>query len=361
MRIIIHIKILFMFVLFIYSPPESKACQLLKNNLPYTLSQQIDEDKQKFQKTFQEELNKTYEDMQSHHLHSFITGPEELPSWFFNPPSSSQNYVYTIGISDPGMKKPTAIKLAVLRAKGILTMFQDASFRIVRDYYMNEQINKQFEVSQALFKEYGELHSNMNIIKSRFHLLDTHFTKYQEALVIGKYKIDHNNLKDLDTYQSINIYGELYSGNFQVDNGYTHQELYKYNITQRDSINIESKYTYKRKNNTINFQSHFQDSTFTNPYTHYHYLTNDTITQETSQNIITEIKAGLWAAFINNIYQLIDNNIQGKESVIKTTSDVYNQNNEELQRTINRNNIRCNLQNIKITSKGLAVNLNFKN
>ncbi|MEZ5195867.1 MAG: hypothetical protein R2764_05580 [Bacteroidales bacterium] len=64
---------------------------------------QTEKDYLKFKETLHKEINDTGQN--ENQASPTILHPAELPTWISNLPASSPNFIYSLGISDPGMER----------------------------------------------------------------------------------------------------------------------------------------------------------------------------------------------------------------------------------------------------------------
>ena len=91
-----------------------------------------------YRKTFDSEMKK-YKDPELKPMPKFrIISPEEIPPEFLYLPQSDQNRIVSIGISDPGMDKENGYDLALLRAKTLISFFND--LKVILDHVIHFKI-----------------------------------------------------------------------------------------------------------------------------------------------------------------------------------------------------------------------------
>ena len=76
--------------------------------------------------------------------------PDSLPGWFFNPPLSSGDVFYAIGVSDPDMTKDSANMQALERAKGMIAFQVDSKIQYFRDIYNIERVSGRYTETRSI-------------------------------------------------------------------------------------------------------------------------------------------------------------------------------------------------------------------
>ncbi len=227
----------------------------------------------------------------------------DLPEWFFNPPKSSNNYFYTIGISDPGLNKKEALKQAEHRAMFVFAMFHSAGI----SYFSATEANQHQELSRTVVDK--------KIPALYFEIINRTFSNNNEAIVLlkttffilsGKSASDTIHLKAvIDSYvpdektpkmeylcRTANktkkwIINDSYNSEFKIIRGY-------------EKLNIVSKFEYIKKTKSINKTVTITDDYHFNPHSNPDQNNFNSFYPHKIE-YSTTLKRGIWYAFFTSL------------------------------------------------------------
>ncbi len=177
-------------------------------------------DKKKFENVFNEETTSNKNSKRENHsgAYQFIP-PQPVPSWFVNPPVSTGNEVYSIGISDPEMDTTAALEMAILRAEIMANVFRKATTQLLCDFFSNE-VNQS---NQIVFEHFARVNAKLPKLSGTFELINTYRNRFDETLVLLKYippkKVKTNQL------QSIRL--ELYRNEIETSTIGEYESIYE--------------------------------------------------------------------------------------------------------------------------------------
>ncbi len=162
-----------------------------------------EEDRDNFLLLFEDKINQSESSKNKDSLDYFTLIPERLPKWINKIPISSENKVYMLGISDPGMSKEAGFLLASLRLKIAYCLLMETLVTNMRDFYTREKSNQHANTSI----DYTRFVSQAETDFSRIKVINKHITKYDETILLGKIdlsrpKTEKNQRKT--AYKSIN-------------------------------------------------------------------------------------------------------------------------------------------------------------
>jgi len=138
-----------------------------------------------FRKTFDKETNSSPATSSKTNNSNSVSKhqPCALPSWVTNfQVPDQENMLLTLGISDPGLDSANAIKQAVIRAKGLLTLFCTSTIQNITDSYTNE-----YEGIEILgkFTSFSKIEPKGVFAEIDFQIYQQGFTGFGEAIVLA--------------------------------------------------------------------------------------------------------------------------------------------------------------------------------
>ncbi len=283
--------------------------------------------------------------------------PESLPEWFFNWPVSDTANIYALGISDPGMEEDEAIKLATFRAWVLSFILDGVLVENVTDFFTVYQQTGSGSHYETKFEEYSKLYDKKQTFRSPFMVLDTHITRYGEALVWVKSGFNSGAFKcDSSDYEA-----SVFNVGREVSGGYENHGLVELNanIYYPDST-ASFFYRYRNYEDRHGIKSAFNGAEVPTHYENFYYHMNNPARQP-ADNII-RLEYGLWNSYIQNIFKQIVSKGFKYSSYIKKMRDVYRKkSNEDLTRVVSRNKIFFRITGIQLNKNdGLMVNIQFR-
>ena len=121
--------------------------------------------------------------------------PDTLPSWFFQPPQSYESRIFAVGISDPDLPEEEAFFQAFYRAKMLAVLFNHTRIEYFRDIFTSTQDGQSRRAHRQRFDTFFRLSSAVNADSSRFEVVDHHFTRFNESMVLLAYDTGTGNLE----------------------------------------------------------------------------------------------------------------------------------------------------------------------
>ncbi len=147
--------------------------------------QPIEKQYDSFRNTFDKETNSSPDKPKKQDRNKTVSNlqPFTLPDWVTNfQVPDQENMILTLGISDPGLDSANATKQAIIRAKGLLTMFCESTIQNITDSYTN-----QYQGSDILGKytSFSKIEPRGNFPVSAFKIFKKEFTSFGEAVVLA--------------------------------------------------------------------------------------------------------------------------------------------------------------------------------
>lgn len=216
----------------------------------------------------------------------FVTLPQVLPDWFFNPSKGDHENFYAIGISDPWMDINKGKTQARIRAFCLASFMSNVTWKGISDFYTgNAQRSKFEQISRFITTPNNGL---------KGLIVDSFLTKYQEQAYL--YKFNSNNLTKKN-----NSLIDYYKSEIKHDAGSSEQEKIELFCKSDSDILL-----YKCTINDTNFEilSVLNADTISIKPTVYRYVMRKNKNDSDSISEISLFKKGLWQGYFKS---LIDN------------------------------------------------------
>ncbi|MEE4198044.1 MAG: hypothetical protein V2I54_10400 [Bacteroidales bacterium] len=287
--------------------------------------------------------------------------PEQLPDWFF-PVIQKTSPAVIIGVSDPGMQWDEAKKQAELRALALYAIFNLSTVSNITDDYTNLHEGAGYALYSTKFQDFVLTKSKIVCDLSAIEVVDTFFTKYNEALV----RIRINN-----TAQSPSAKDTLYvtGEHLQVfvERNYKKDKLEFFNFMvncplERDSCSFNLQYNYKQAYNGYEITSFWADQAIVFEPRTYSYRTNLNFVPDSTDSALTifHLNKGIWNAYITGVLSNITWLSKRLSGTLKNSNDFYTLKSQGLIRTVSKNRVSFYLQEFKMTDNNLYLDLSGK-
>lgn len=310
-------------------------------------------DKENFEKIFDEEVNVAkYNERSSHSGKYLYTKPQTVPAWFLNPPVSSTDEVYAIGISDPEMDTTQAFEMAVYRAQIMANVLRNSTTQLLCDFFINEVENS----SNIAYEHFSRINSKIPL-QGKYEVIESYRNGYGETLVLIKYKTQ----KGLKAEQVNKIKLELYKseiesaayGNYESiyelwvpSNSVSIPDPMKYQLTELGKRHDVLSISGMQKRQVPIYKLRYEGLTSAGDSSQYSYFSH-----------------GLWKEYYMSIMTDIIGKAREKPENIRHLSDVYQSDAykdktiEKLTRGISMNKMRFVLTHMSASGDKLQVNL----
>ncbi len=280
--------------------------------------------------------------------------PDTIPAWFFNPPQASEESTYAIGISDPDMPKEQAIQQAVYRAKVMAIVFSRAKLQYFRDVYTTEHKDGRYTTYRQRFDTYFKITGGAIADSTHFVLVDQHFTRYNEAIVIVKYTINSfSNEKQMFSAVGTVLYIEA-----QVNEAFEPQAEYELSTSVRKigQSPMNSHNLYREKGNRFLYRSGFGGEEQEFPLYYYKYIGAN------SQGNATPLICynGLWGQYVKDLLRTLTLTTEQSKVRIKSVGNQQSASNAALYREVAVKNVQMNLIGIEFGRDSIGYNFNLK-
>jgi hypothetical protein len=316
------------------------------------------EDYAKFKKTLDKELKELAKDTSL--FETKVLHPVVLPDWFFEFPDSDSSFIYSIGISDPGMEEDEAINLAVLRAKCLSFLLLNAEIsNVIDNYSMNQQSAKE-EAFTTKFVNYFRLEALGMVEKEKFEIVNQYFTSFNEAIVFLKYSVDETLNDKVD---SLRVVLDVYQAERQKYNKFEMEEKYEASgILSFNNTDEEFYYSFQSLNNLFEITSRYNAKQLYFPYFHFRYQGQSQDHPIKMNNTISsKLNYGLWKAFLEVFLQEMLMLSQPNTVKVEKVSDDYLLKNQDFTREVFESKPAVKLVNICISNNQLFIELDYLN
>ena len=319
----------------------------------------IDQNKFRFEKILKEETDSSRKGTDD--LHKYYLIPETLPEWFFKPQTIASSQKFAIGISDPGLDSVKAFRIAETRAKAILSMSEGTQIENISDHYsVTREGSSKFDKGSQ-FLDFTKVSTEWTCGDNGFSVDHKFYTKYKEGIVLVSilpHSAEQNN--------RLVVTGELMQLLREDEINLENTVFCKFDITRRyelmpdDSI-INVTYNLKSRGNKFNIVSTYNSDSLDFPDHPYRYFpSGDSLTKDTA--VISHgftVQNGLWNAYINLLLSKLNFYNRYLDSKVKSSYDNYSLKNQDLVRTVSRNLVSFQLEEIEISEQRMGIELHI--
>jgi hypothetical protein len=323
------------------------------------LKQRIDDDKNNYEEFLRSELGMDMEEEQDSLdlLHWYYLIPEQMPEWFFKPDQYASSSDFFIGISDPGMDSAKAFDLAILRAKALLILSNNAIIDNISDNFNVTREDRKEISSDAHYLDFSEIYTYKSDIDFDIHVDKKFYTKNNEAVVLVS-----ANFKEKQVVDTTAVKGEIMQLSREDKFGLENTVYCKFNVFNaiEDSVEDFCHYTFKGEGRRFNVISKYNEDSLAFPMHPYRYVSEEEIQYDTTQAPITlSLSTGLWNAYVNLLFSEINFFNRKLNSTVKSSNDNYTVLNQGIIRTVSRNSINFKLGLLYINDNELGMDIYF--
>lgn len=312
------------------------------------------QDKKSFERVFDSELGMRSMNGSKNfkNITQFSYYPDTLPVWFYQPPQSTPDIIYAVGISDPDMEVKEAKELAFHRAKVLACMYSKARLQYYRDVYTSEQQAGKYNSYRQRFDSYFKVTSASLVDKESFSLVDTHFTRFNEYLTLIKFTPSQNPGADKSIISST---GTVLYIEAQVSEAFEVQAEYELlsDIKSSDNFDDKAHYLYREKGNKFLTSSQYQNKIVEFPVYIYRYaspLAKSNTVPLTSYN-------GLWSKFSQELLRFLTLTTEESRKRIKNLGQQYSPENSNLTREVASLNTHMFMNGIVFAQDTLKIEM----
>jgi len=282
----------------------------------------------------------------------------ELPQWVFNLPSSNQNVIYALGISDPGMTADSARLLAILRAKAILAIMNHSKISGLTDYYISEKDLKSGEVLSSVYQEFNKIISDFTFNIADFTIEKEAFTNNGEHIVLASLNTTPQASNDSVTIKSLAEVSVSYIKRNNKHSTTSRTELMGDEKETPKNLNNNFYYVVKNSNKQIKILSNFNEIAVPNAgeIMTYKTPTNQVSIDDTSRLSCT-LQHGLWHAFSYLILKKVVLDFQDSSVDMSSLSDNHTLVKQNINRVLNQKEVSFKMLGLEIKNNLLYLDL----
>ena len=314
-------------------------------------------DYQKFKGTLQKETNAYSWDTLSKKQ---ILHPVRLPDWFLTIPQSDQIYIYSLGISDPGMDEESASKQAIMRAKALIALTNHPKITSIIDNYSGEKVVKGNDKFTTKYENLYRIESIIFASDSQFEQIEYDYNSFGEAMVLMRFEISSMP----ETSDTIHVSAEFYQVERQKNTVFETEEKFSLDasFTGAEISSVQNGITYSihSLNNLVEIYSMIEDHTIPFPYANFRYEGMDsTLFQEPETELSQKLNFGIWKAYFETLTQKIIGLSQSSSVNIKQVGDDYSNENKNLSREISAFNPSFAITGIRVADNYFMLDVDF--
>ncbi|SDC10148.1 hypothetical protein [Williamwhitmania taraxaci] len=288
------------------------------------------------------------------HIKRISYYPDTIPSWFFNPPLSSSDEYFAVGVSDPDMTRDSAMVQAIERAKGMIALQFDSKIQYFRDIYNIERVSGKYTLQGQKYDTYYKISSNIPFYVPSLAVLDSHFTRYNEQIVLVKYSLPNKT----EVQDAVEAKASIVRLEFNLNNVFELQEeydVYFFADYNDPAKNVQTSYNYRLRDWHYNFTSTTQSKVHTYPsYSYKYYGPN-----EYDSTIIFTSYPGLWAGLTRGWMREMTTHAEAGRKFVRSIGDSYSPKSENIVRETSRIRGSFGFQGARLRDDKIQVNLLF--
>lgn len=278
--------------------------------------------------------------------------PDTIPSWFFNPPLGSSNFIHAIGISDPDMTIEEAKAQALYRAKVMAVLFSKSQIQYFRDVYTTEIAQGKHSTFRQRFDTYFKVSGAAYVDSTQFVVVSQHFTRYNEAVVLLQFS--PISIQNETARQMISTMATVLFIEAQVGDAFEPQAEYEFvsalRMAGRPLYGARS--LYRQKGNKFLALSEFLGQEITFPLYYYKYA-NPNWTKNTEPLVCYN---GLWSQYTKELLKQLTLNTEQAKIRIKTLGSKQAGDNSNLFREIAVKTAQLHLIGIDFGNDSIGFN-----
>ncbi len=283
--------------------------------------------------------------------------PDTLPSWFFKPPVSSAESIYALGISDPDLTPTDAAMQALHRAKTMAVLYNRAQIQYFRDVYSVEYTEGRRKRYGQRFDTYFKISSSGFADSLCFSIINHHFTRYNEAVVLVRYS-PMNETSFSSNSDMISTVGTALYIEAQIGEAFEPQAEYEFTSVLRpygEPIQ-SSQFTYREKGNRFLSMSQFLGENHNFPLFTYKYANPDWA--HNTQPLVSY--NGLWSAFSKKLLRQLTLETEQSSIRIRTLEEQYSPEMRNLSREVAIKTAKMFINGIEFGRDSISFDIQLK-
>lgn|GEM_PF-560980 len=288
------------------------------------------------------------------HIDHLSFYPDTLPQWFFNPPLSGGDDFYAIGISDPDMTKDSAMVQALQRAKGILALEVDTRVQYFRDIYKVEKVSGKYVTEGQKYDTYYRIASSTPFADSEMAVLDSHFTRFNEQMVLVHYSLPSTYTDSCELEAKATVVNLEFTINdvSELQEEYT---IYFFQDCPDTARNTETSYNYRLRDWRFNYWSKMKSMYHSYPSYSYIYVGLDAY----DSSVVFTSYPGLWAGYFRGWMQELTYHAEQGKKMVRSLGDSYDPQSENIIRESSQCRGSFGFQGARLDGDKIQINLLF--
>lgn len=311
----------------------------------------LNREKQEFMKTFKKEQQKLAREKDRDTV--FLdTRPSRIPGNLLR--FDQSGHVSALGISDPCMDTGKAFNMAKYRALAMTALAQKCTVQYVADFYTNEVNARDYETQKGRWEEYGKINASVEWDSDQVEVIDSHYTRFEEGMM--KIKLKQPNLQSNESLQnSMKVKAHVYHVRDKVNGDWSNQWKYDIKFRVKGKHDFSSTYTllHTRQVREIRTQWKGRKDSVCTAYFQYETQANAGNDTLTKKHPGYSLKKGLWAAYLQGILNKLLMTTHEEAEKVKAVDQSYNQNFEDLSRSIEKQVIKLKVSYLIIKENDL--------
>jgi hypothetical protein len=280
--------------------------------------------------------------------------PDTLPSWFFNPPQSGGDVVYSLGISDPDLTPDEAAKQAFFRAKTMAFLYNRSQVQYFRDIYSVEYTEGRYTKFGQRFDTYFKLSATGFADSSCFTVVNNHFTRYNEAIVLVRYTPLDASKANMNS-DLISIVGTALYIEAQINEAFEPQGEYEFTTVIRGANSpVESAvFTFREKGNRFLSISEYKGKRYEFPL--FVYMYSNPAWASNTQPLVSY--NGLWSAYSKKFLRQLTLETEQSSIRIRAVEEQHNPSLRNLSREVAIKNMKMHINGIEFGNDSIGFDI----
>ena len=284
-------------------------------------------DKERFQEIFDDETKEEkYISRDNHSTEYSHTKAQELPNWFFHPPTPGNGEFIGLGISDPGLDSTDAINMAINRAQIMAYMLKKSTTQFMVDYFINEVT----DAHEVVYEHFARVITKMPASVNNCELIESYTNEFDETFALVKFIPDNSK----STMNHNMVFMELFKNEMQAGARGQYESVYELLVKDnREKDEVPLMYRVIEYGTRNDVEGTINNENYSLPIysLRYTYILPDTV-------INKQFSHGIWKEVFKATITQILNKARKKPETIKDMGDNYQvESSEKLTRGISSN------------------------
>lgn len=266
--------------------------------------------------------------------------PDTLPSWFFNPPASSPQQIYAVGISDPDLTADVAFEQALYRAKVLAILFNSSRIEYFRDVFTSVKHEDKYRAYRQRFDTYFKISASQLTEEKDFLIIDQHLTHYNESIVLVAYTPQSKAGPD-EASTRISAIASMVYIETQIGEAYEPQSSVDLisEIRPQGDISLTASFNTTQKGSREQTRSVFKDQEIYFPLFVYRY--SNPFWEAYTKPLVSH--SGLWGVYIQQMLQHLTLTTEQSDIRLRSLEQQTEPEATDLAREISSKDMRINL------------------